>query len=78
MNPRLVLGFLYVREGCSGGSSIIVCSCAVLVFSFDVRTFQRIQHTHTPTTASGISSNFDFIGLGDGGSGLFSVRLKSQ
>ena len=60
-------------ETVRAGRTIVAVSVALHLG--DLRTFQRIQHAHVPTGASLVSSNFDFIGLGDGGSGLFSVRL---
>jgi len=37
-------------------------------------TFQGIEDRHGTGRSSGIARDFDFIGRGDGGSGLFSVR----
>jgi hypothetical protein len=50
-------------------------SCEAVMRFFIVRTFQSIEHTHGATGSSSISSNLNLIGGGDGGSGLFSVRL---
>jgi hypothetical protein len=37
-------------------------------------TFQGIEDRHRSRRCTGISRDFDFIGSGDGGGGLFSVR----